>query len=214
MFRCLCVLTPIIKQRVPDYQCQLKGSKTNLNLTLSSETVASLDDVCERKKVLRDSFINRLLFFLVLRPRAINTLYPWLKECIEPLGERLGYEKLGLHTHGLGAAASALGDPFEFYRACVDFCVEVDGEGAPAKTFYQLQIPVGPFERLDDFKKDAPFLHGLNCYMPDYLIPDTKAYLESRKMADELLKELDPFSSLLPDAADTSGTEEVQEDKE
>lgn len=186
--------------------------RKQVSLTLSPDTIAILDDICECKKVLRDSFINHLFFFLVLGPKVINALYPWFKGCIEPLGERIGNEMLGVHTYGLDAAASALRDPFEFYRECVNYVAKEDGDGAPAKTFYQLQIPIERFEQTEKFKREASNLHGLNCFMPDYLVPDTSAYQESKKLADDFLKEFDEFSSLLPSTPDTTGATDIEEE--
>lgn len=142
-----------------------------VTLTLPDELVHRLDDICERKRIVRDSFFNRL-FLLAAGPRHHDRLFfegddGWFQRVLE-------------HTDlSFSAAGSMLDpipefrDPFRAIRDGLDvirneLIVEFgNAEEADAylkhRRIYTVPITEKTFPRID--------LSGLNVYLPDWQVP-------------------------------------------
>jgi len=156
---------------------------TPVNLSLSMETVACVDAVCEPKNVPRNTFVNRVVLLLTMKDE-------WVAPCF--------YADYGLDWHGLGmelleefpeernvtlwgstlhAAESLAGiDPFWSIRGRIEIAQRVNSD-IPA--LHSARIGRDFFHQ---FKSGHDFYlrsaEGLNCYLPDVLVDGTAAQIE------------------------------------
>lgn len=145
-----------------------------VTLTLPDRLLRQLDDICERKRIVRDSFFNRLFFMLAAEPRILDRM--WFDDQPEWFSQLL--EKTDLQQE---AAAQVLEpiqtnlDPFWAYR-----------EGLAAR--YEGNPPVGVYSAvLDNRIFSKVDLFGLNVYLPDSEVPGTAEYHKFATLLDDLL---------------------------
>lgn len=147
-----------------------------VTLTLPPNLVQQLDDICERKRIVRDSFFNRLLFLLAADARTIDRIFfrqspHWLSRVLErtdfavdAAAERLipipdvddpfGAIRLGL-------AVSAMEDEEEFGPSPAHRLGRIYGNPLTDKTF-----------------PNEVDLYGLNVHLTDYWVPGTEIHEE------------------------------------
>jgi len=159
-----------------------------VTLTLPEELVRRLDDLCERRNIVRDSFFNRLFFLLVADFRHLTRLFfdgddAWFPQLLEK-------------TDFSSSAAGALLDPIPGFRdpfltirmgrhMLRDRLIEEFGtaeradERLAASGIYRTTITDRTFGALD--------LFGLNVYLPDERIPGAAANARVEMSLDDLL---------------------------
>jgi hypothetical protein len=168
-----------------------------INFTLSHSTVNALDDVCKRKRVPRDCFINRVLLFLVApQPGLFDRVYGWKISAY--FSEVLGAYSfdspvvpwhLGGPLEVIGEIAS--GDPFWVFRACIE---EANGDSTSTSKEPALHAACIEEELLNDDKQGGlPNALGFNCRL---LRCPGPADLKKR------LKDLDAFFAEQPPLPD------------
>lgn len=171
-----------------------------VSLALRPDLVKRLNDICARKRIVRDAFFNRLFLFLTASPKVIdrllfpgvggdwraavwsehkhdlplfdNTFYP-LEQDIDPFvtirtGLRLyneGVEELYDHTN------PATGE-------LIRVAHNLNGDISPRDSFYTSILHDKQIKKID--------LYGFNCYIPDWLIPDSPALLDYEKHFDAI----------------------------
>jgi hypothetical protein len=146
-----------------------------VTLTLPEALVQRLDDLCDRKRIVRDSFFNRL-FFLLAADREHRTRlffegdWTWLQALLE-------------HTDFASSAAGEFldaipdfRDPFYAIRATRDL---PDYQGPDP--IYIAPITPETFVGVD--------LSGLNVYLPDDQVPGTAEHDRFSRVFDDLLKD-------------------------
>jgi hypothetical protein len=149
-----------------------------VTLNLSDATVNAINDVCERKRIPRDSFINRVLLFLVVpQPKFFEAILPF----------DIGYYWIDVieaymwsppvTPHSLGGPLTVLSDvlslnPFWAIRECIDRAKEGERDINPSiESLHSVIIPEDVFIRMGDSMSqeqvmkggNAPNALGLNC---------------------------------------------------
>jgi len=159
-----------------------------ISLALSEDTVNTINDVCTRKHIPRDSFINRVLLFLILGRKHFGFLLDididWFirNPLLEEYGSQLAYEST---ASGLSLISQSINeDPFWTIRQCIDYANQDEPNSVESlhnafidKQFSDVFLP----------NKDRN-LTGLNCIAKDYRIDGSKENEEWLHMFDEFLK--------------------------
>lgn len=160
---------------------------TPVSLTLSQETVELINDTCERKRIPRDSFINRVILFLLMRRAQFGRLlFIDIEEIIKHrLLDEFGSELAFDYTSG-GIAFVSIAvkeDPFWAIRQCINYANQDEsGSGIPLHEAF-----------IDQHFTDAIFpdkslnLNGLNCYVADHQIEGTPEHDKMLSIFDDLL---------------------------
>lgn len=156
------------------------GSKKQITLSLSPNTATKLEEICSEKNVPREAFLNRLILLLVAKPSFLDkTLFGLSpKEANElrvHIKNQMGSPiELENSFAPLPIMSAILSDPFGMYRELV---AQLSEDAKENYTLYGM-----------------PFLNesllGLNCHIPDMLVPGTSAYLEAQQQAENMLAEL------------------------
>jgi hypothetical protein len=175
-----------------------------MGLALPQELVLRLDDICSRKKIYRDAFLNRLLLLLVAGPKTIEALlFPNVEgDWREDLWRHCQRNGTSL-TRGFYPLDTAV-DPFWAFREALAVYV-LEGETTYERTEPSsgkivrvrrefLDSAPEPadslYTRVFDQKAGGNSLIGLSCYLPDRLIPDSPAAKEHKTKLDELFEML------------------------
>lgn len=158
----------------------LARSSKQVSVALSPNTAEQLEAVCTEKNVPREAFLNRVILLLVAKPSFIDqALFGLDSQSAHEMRVEIKYQAhLNLELENgfapLPMIADILVDPFWGYR---EMTAKLSAGTHEEETLYGLP-----------FRQES--LLGLNCYIPDQLVPGTSAYLEAQKRADELLAEL------------------------
>jgi hypothetical protein len=122
--------------------------KTTINVVVEKQTADELKRVLKDANIVRDAFANRLMLMLI----STDSLLKRLELPTETTAPSLRNAE-PMPTSPLASIFSALGDPFFYFRTCL----EESGE-----SLYRLDLP-------------APF-QALVCCLDDAYVPGTKAY--------------------------------------
>jgi hypothetical protein len=173
-----------------------------VSLALDPKLVARLNDICARKRIVRDSFFNRLLLLLAASPKMIDRLYfmydeddgAWRRRVIE------AYRHDGAFYRELLNPLEPNTDPLWPLRAAHELENEkvttedwtvpetgqvaritrsLAGEPHPLTTIYTQVFHATTF-------KDAD-MTGLNVYLPDSYVPGSEAAAVATKTLDDLM---------------------------
>lgn len=171
-----------------------------VSLALRSDTVDRLNEICSRKRIVRDAFFNRVFLFLAASPQLVdrllfpglgdswrtevwseykhdgpffqNTFYP-LEQDIDPFwAVRAGIE---LTNDDSDLVDYICPDSGETVRVGQD----VNGNVSPQTSFYT--------QLLHEKQLKDEDLFGLNCYVPNWLVPGHEAERTFRKQLDDLI---------------------------
>lgn len=174
-----------------------------VSFSLDETVVTRMNAVCEKQSIVRDAFLNRLLFLLSASPRAIdrlffsdfpgdwrtqlwsehkhdlpffdNTFYP-LDATIDPFGPiRFGLDLLEGDGDETDLSDYAIPETGE----SVKIVLNMTGQPGLPESFY------GRIWHDRMFKGND--LYGLNCHIPDWKIPGHPVAQEYEKSLDELL---------------------------
>ncbi|CAG1000914.1 hypothetical protein MTYP_02874 [Methylophilaceae bacterium] len=181
------------------------GERKLVSFALRPDLVVRMNEICERKRIVRDSFLNRLLLLLAANQKTIdklfftgslspenwrtlvwskyqhdgpffqNTLYP-LEQEIDPLWPiRLGIE-LTDHSELSDYTCPNTGEVIRVVQGIgeVNFLLK---EGIYTTIFNDTN-----FAKVD--------MYGLNCYLPDWLLPGHEAEQKNRQMLDEIFGDM------------------------
>ncbi len=172
-----------------------------VSLAISPEAAARVNDICDRKKIVRDAFFNRLFLMLAASPKFIDALLfpdfdgnwrsevwtefkhdgPFIQNGFDPLEApidpfcaiRWGIDLMNESEKFEDYVDTASGKTFKVVPASIRPAVE------PCPSFYTIEF---------DQKFDNHDLAGLNCYLPDRSIPGTDAELAYRAKLDDILE--------------------------
>jgi hypothetical protein len=157
-----------------------------VNFSLSPSTIEAVNRACEELNVIRDCFINRVLFLLVadLNRCEVVTGIELRKHLPDILGDHdRDYVYAPLWGGSLCAVSEIVGsDPFWALRNVIDHFRE-QGDESLTPLHACLIIP-------EMFPKKPPGVTALNCYLPDEFIPDSSASKRATEWLDEILGEL------------------------
>lgn len=172
-----------------------------VSITLRSELVEKLNDICSRKRISRDAFFNRLFLFLVATPKVIDKLlFPCVSEdwriniwCeyrnedpfnntfspLDPVIDPFWTIRTGIKVENKQLELHDYSDP-ETNKV---IRVQRDITGVyPVNSFYTALLTNKQVANYD--------LFGFNCYLPDWRIPEHPAELKYRKQWDEIFQEM------------------------
>jgi len=172
-----------------------------VSLALPAAVTSRLNEICSRKRIVRDAFFNRLFLLLAASPKVVDTLLfgpgreDWRRdvwsECkhdgpffqngfypLEPMIDPFWAVRTGLSMH-----ADNLEDYVEPLsgRTVSVSRDAITGVIAPADSLYTTVF---------GHKIGDNDLLGLSCYIPDWRVPGQPAELDHRTKLDELFAEL------------------------
>jgi hypothetical protein len=178
-----------------------------VSLALPSELTAHLNEICSRKRIVRDAFFNRLFLLLAAAPKDVDTLlfgdvgHKWRTEVwsenkndgpffqngfypLEPMIDPFWAVRNGLEMYANDAGLEDYIEPTSGKRIRVRR--DSTGAVAPADSLYTVIF--------EQKVRDNDLL-GLSCYVPDWRIPGHGAEQVHRAKLDELFAAL---KDLLP----------------
>jgi hypothetical protein len=174
-----------------------------VSLALPPDLTKRLNDICERKRIVRDAFFNRIFLLLVASDKEIDALLfrdapddwrteVWAENKLDgPFFENVFYP-LDPVVDPFWAIRSGL-EMYAENQELEDYVEPSSGKTiriqrdrtfgiSPADSFYTIVF---------DRKGRRGDLLGMNCYMPDWRIPGTDAAEEVQAKTTDALAELD-----------------------
>lgn len=174
-----------------------------MSLALPSDLTERLNEICGRKRIVRDAFFNRIFLLLAASPKVVNTLIfgdvgdEWRSEVwtenkndgpffqngfypLEPMIDPFWAIRNGMAIYANEAGLEVYVEPTNGKKILVQR--DLTGAVAPADSLYTTI-----FEQ----KVLGNDLLGLSCYMPDWRIPGQGAEQVHRAKLDELFADLE-----------------------
>jgi hypothetical protein len=161
--------------------------RVQVSFSIPAVLVDRIDSVCREKGILRDSFLNRVLFVIVAPNNVVDEIFfsgfeDWRNEVwVEGRNESLAWSHL---FHPLDRSI----DPFWAIR----FGIELDcqrrireGYSSPQRSGFYSTV-------FDDSL--GVNLYGLNCYLEEGSIPGSEQYDEGRRKLESLFGDVIDFS--------------------
>lgn len=171
-----------------------------VSLALDTQVMDKLDDICERKSIVRDAFFNRLFLLLAASPQLIDRLFfltvakEWKRElwkeyktewpkffedAFYPLEQEIDHfwairEALEMYSRDIGLRDHTVPDT----GAVVQVHEEFPGSVRPRISIYT--------EVFDDKQLKLGDLFGTNTYIADWQIPNHPRELAYRQRLDDL----------------------------
>lgn len=169
-----------------------------VSLALLPELTARLNEICSRKRIVRDAFFNRIFLLLAASPKVIDTLLfrsvakEWRTEVWKE------YKDDGASFQNGFYPLEPTIDPFWAIRSGLEIYASDEGlddyiEPTSGKTIQVKREFTGAVAPADNLyttifeqKVLGNDLLGLSCYMPDWRIPGHGAEQKYRVKLDEL----------------------------
>jgi len=166
-----------------------------MSLALPPELVEQINDVCKRKRIVRDAFFNRLFLLLAASPKQLDAiLFPdydgdWKRDVWREYGNDSTTVDLGV------LPLASVTDPFWAIREAflfdhtaselIDWTDPESGSLVKVRGMEQgnVTLPYNVYAGYLNQKAGNSDLIGLNCYVPDWLVPE---HSTSQKPDDEL----------------------------
>lgn len=176
--------------------------RKSMSLALPPELVEQINDVCKRKRIVRDAFFNRLFLLLAAPPKALDVIMfrdysgDWKRDVWRKYGDdSVTMEMSVLPLASVTNPFWAIREAFEIDHMAVELQDWTDPEsGHQVKLmdagFGNVTLPQNVYTRFLHDQIAKVDLTGLNCYMPDWKIPE---HLANQKRVNEL----DAFSEQL-----------------
>lgn len=160
-----------------------------VTLTVPEELVQRLDNLCEQKRIARDSFFNRLFYLLSAEHKHITRLFfdgddQWVQDLLE-------------RTDFGSSAAGYLLDPIPEYRNPLQtiregLWVARDRLAMDPRTAAEADAWFAQHHIYSLTLKDPRFgrsdLYGLSLHLPDTLVPGTNDYAAAVALLDDFLE--------------------------
>lgn len=167
-----------------------------VSLTLRPDLVEQLNDICQRKRIVRDAFFNRLFFLLAAKPEHIGVLIFGSTKWKEDLWNEARADR-DFWLNALPYPLDPVIDPFWVIRLVLETHAEstdqedvVDPDtGKTIRVQRDMHGAVAPLDSVyttffsNALKATDPT--GLNCYVPDWRVPNSEA-ASKRQALDEL----------------------------
>jgi hypothetical protein len=172
-----------------------------VSLALPQDLTTRLNEICSRKRIVRDAFFNRLFLLLAAAPQTIDRLL------FDGVGSEWRTDVWSEYKHdgqffqnGIYPLEASI-DPFWAIRAGLDMYNEgseieehvdpVSGMTSRTKRVFETDSPADSlYATVFTMKVDGNDLLGLNCSLPDCLIPGHDAQKQLQRTLDEILGEL------------------------
>ena len=155
-----------------------------VSLALPPELVEKINDVCKRKRIVRDAFFNRLFLLLAASPKNLDAiLFPaydgdWKRDVWREYGNDSTTVDLGvLPLASVTDPLWAIREAFLLNHQNVDLIDWKDPEGGSNVKVMDMglgnvTLPDNVYTRYLSQKAGPSDLIGLNCYVPDWLVPE------------------------------------------
>ncbi|WON72896.1 hypothetical protein [Nitrosospira sp. Is2] len=171
-----------------------------VSLALSPELTTRLNEICSRKRIVRDAFFNRFFLLLAASPKNIDRLFFGTVEDKWRTEVWSGLKHEGPFFNNVFYPLESTIDPFWAIRSGLDMYTKdegledyiepTSGKNIRVKRDINTKI-ITPTDNLYTVIFDRKNLLGLNCYMPDWRIPGNEAEKEYCAKLDELLASLE-----------------------
>ncbi len=177
-----------------------------VSLALLPALTKRLSEICRRKRIVRDAFFNRLFLLLAASPEVIDTLFfgfnakewrddVWKEEKDDDKFFQDGFYPLESRINPFWAIRSGMemyardGGLEEYVEPLSGKTIQVSrdfatGTAEPASSLYTTFLDHKM--NVDQNGRGADLL-GLNCYVPDWRIPENTAEHVRRTKLDDLL---------------------------
>lgn len=169
-----------------------------MSLALPPDVVNKVNDVCQRKNIVRDAFFNRLFLILAASPKAIDALFfpgyvgDWKRDVWRKYGDDAVTVEMG--TLPLAAVSDpfwAIREALEIDHAEIDFIDWTDPrDGSVVKMMDMglgnLTLPWHVYTRYFDNVD----LVGFNCYIPDWQVPSHPDGKKRKNEMDAIFEQL------------------------
>lgn len=166
-----------------------------MSLALPPDVVDKVNEVCTRKRIVRDAFFNRLFLLLAAPPKALDALlFPgYMGDWKRHVWQRYGDDSATIDAGVL--PLFSVTDPFWAIREALEMDLEnvdlVDWKDPVAGQTHKVMdvgqgnvtLPCSVYTRYLDRQIPSVDLVGLNCYIPDWQIP---SHPDARKRENEL----------------------------
>ena len=174
-----------------------------VSVALPPELTARINEICGRKRIVRDAFFNRLFFLLAAPPNVVEALL-FHPEKRDEWRSRVWEERRNdgpFFQNGFYPMEPTI-DPFWAIHTGMELDVDDAGleeylEPTSGKTIHVTRDLAGAAEPVDsvytrvfDQKVRDKDLLGLSCFMPDHRVPGHSAEQKHRAKVDELFAEL------------------------
>lgn len=172
-----------------------------VSLALPPSLTARLNEICARKRIVRDAFFNRLFLILAASPATIDRLFfsgigkEWRTDVWMEWKHDGPFFQNGFYP------LEASIDPFWAIRAGLDKYAEesdlvqqvdpTNGKLVRVKREFEALSPADSlYSTAFPMKVESQNLVGMSCFMPDWKIPGHDAQKQMQKTLDEILGEL------------------------
>lgn len=154
-----------------------------MSLALPPDVVDKVNEVCTRKRIVRDAFFNRLFLLLAASPASLDTLFfptyggDWKRDVWRAYGDDPATVAQGvLPLASVGDPFWALREVFELDRPNLVLHDRLDPGSGQMVAMEEVQpgcysLPARVYTRYLDQKAGAHDLLGFNCYVPDWRLP-------------------------------------------
>lgn len=172
-----------------------------VSLALSPELTTRLNEICSRKRIVRDAFFNRLFLLLAASPKNIDKLFSGLLDDWRTVVWSENKHDGPFFQNGFYPLEPTI-DPFWAIRSGLNICAD-DGEledyieptsGKSIRVTRNVTGIITPTYNLytavfvNKMRSSDKGLLGLSCYMPDWLIPGHEVEKEHSANLDEILE--------------------------
>lgn len=174
-----------------------------VSLALPQELTGRLNEICARKRIVRDAFFNRLFLLLCASPRTVDALlFPnvadeWRREVWSEYKHDGPFFQNGFYPLEQDV------DPFWAIRAGLQLYMDDQGledyvepeSGKAIRVARDLlgnvEPPQSVYATFFDMKHKTETLLGLNCCVADWRIPGHQAAHEHQKKLDDILADME-----------------------
>ena len=167
-----------------------------VSLALPSELTSKLNDICQRKRIVRDAFFNRLYFLLAMKPAVIDSwLFPggnWRREVWNRFKDddrnfQEVFYPLQPQLDPFWAIREAMKIEDEKIGNIEDYVEPESGKSIRITRDSDNPIPLHNIYTIvfEKTLKENNFL-GFSCYLPERYIPGTNAEKEHQSKLDDL----------------------------
>ena len=175
-----------------------KFDRKLVSLALPPELTSRLNEICKRKRIVRDAFFNRLFLLLSLNTKSIDSLIfqgaanEWLNLYFEEYKpDPLSFAHALYPLETVINPFWAIRDGLNLYSAEEDlqpYTEPVSGKEIQVKRDISgaIQPEDSVYATFFDKKIGAHTLLGMNCYMPDWRVPGHQAEKIHTEKLDEL----------------------------
>lgn len=176
--------------------------RKSMSLALPPDLVERINNVCKRKRIVRDAFFNRLFLLLAATPKGLDSiLFPtydgdWKRDVWRKYGDDSATVEMGvLPLASVTDPFWAIREAFEIDYMAVDLHDWTDPEsGGQVKVMNMglgnFTLPENVYTRYLNQKTGNSDLIGLNCYVPDWLVPEHSIRQKRENELDAIFEQL------------------------